>query len=286
MAYIKRSPIWPDPRVKPPFGSARLNPSHELAYKLTACWNLNEYGSRTIFEAATNDPGTLTNAPAWGVTPFGNGVRLISASDQYVNCQNPPNLQITDDITVMMDYMVGSDFSSTRELLTKDKDTGGRAYTLDILDTAGARFYINGGGGNDLVAESVVPAIYTRKRAYGSYRTSDKLISLYVDGKKVAEKTATTSGIPTATANVLLGRREYVGYTNPFDGWILRAMIWNRKLQDSEIAAVQAEPYSMFQPIIRRRYVVPAAGYDPSVLLSAGPIQLIESGGMVGRVYQ
>ncbi len=264
---MPRSLLWPDPCVKPPFGAAEIDWGHPLASKIVGCWPFNDVGGGTAIDLALGANGALVNSPSLRAANAGLVLDFASASDQYVNVGNPAQLQITDAITVATGYFLTTIPANVAsfQLVAKDKNTGGRAYTLDVnrntgaVPASGLRFYISGGLGLDIITEGRNPIATDLRTAVGSYRTSDKLLSLYINGAKRAEQTAATSGIATATANVLFARREYAGFTEPLNGQLFYVMIWNRKLSDSEVRWHAAEPYAMLRPIVRRRYFVPAA---------------------------
>lgn len=261
---IKRSAIWPDPRVKPPFGSVTMDWGHPLASGLVGYWPLNEGGGATVYSLAQSLNGTRVNAPSNGGGYYGPHILFASASAQYIDCGNPAPLQITADITVHTAYTLTTVpplVVSSMSLVAKDADLGGRAFTFDVArsdadpNSAGVRFYINGGAGNNIVVEGRNPVVGDTRTCTGSYRTGDKLLTLYVNGARVAEKTADTSGIPSATSAVRFASRSYMGFEDPLNGSMPFVMIWNRKLSDAEVNWIHAQPYSLLRPILRRRYV-------------------------------
>lgn len=203
-----------------------------------------------------------TNAPT--MQPIegshGTAMKFVAASDQYVTLGNPVGLQITSAITISCWYRLASVPSngSAYRLVTKDKDTGGRAYGMDVFRSdasapdSGVRFYINGGAGagvfNNISREGIAPAANDLKHAVGIFnpQSGGLACQVYVNGAANPSLFSATAdaSIPTATANVLIGRAEYSGFTNPFDGNIWDVRIYNRALFPDEV-------YTLYDPETR-----------------------------------
>jgi hypothetical protein len=238
-----------------------LDFGHPLATGIVGAWLFNEGSGLQLNSAHPQSlPGALTNAPQWRGVPNGDsGIDFVSASDQYVDLGNPVALQIVNDITIVTSYCLTT-AAADGQLVAKDSNTGGRAYTLDFrvgVVPNGNRFYINGGGGADIVSDSVIPVAGESHVIAGSYRKGTKRLALYVDGNLKASGTAATSGIPTATANAMFARRQFSGSTNPLNGGLRYVYIWNVERSPNDIAWLYEEPYAMFRgPEVMRRYWV------------------------------
>ncbi len=195
-------------------------------------------------------------------------ISFVVGSDQYVNAGNPTKLQITGAFTVATHYRLrtGPGAGAEYMLVAKDKDSGGRAYTLDVREGSGvgARFYINGGNGDrvtNICEEGVTAAAGDDKAVVGVYDPTVPEVRIYVNGVYKDNSNTADATIPTATANVLFGRREYSGFTEPLDGWLRYVYIWNRVLSAAQIALLYQEPYAMLvEPLAPVYYRVPAAG--------------------------
>ncbi len=257
---------------KPALGAV-LDPTHPLAVGLVGCWPFLERGSLATRDyAPATAPGTFTNGPTWGV----QSVPVISfavGSDQYVNVGNPTKLQITGALTIATHYRLRTGLASGADymLVAKDKDSGGRAYTMDVSGTAawGTRFYINGGSGDHVTntaIEGITAAAGDDKAAVGVYDPSIPQVRIYVNGVLMNTSSSADASIPAATANVLFGRREYSGFTEPLDGWLRYVYIWNRVLSAGEILALYQEPYALLQePLGQRSLFVPPAAVAATV---------------------
>lgn len=244
-------------RTKPPYG-ARIDWSHPMARGLVCCLLFDEPGGKPI-DLATGIAATPTNGPTKRVHLYGPEFKFVAASDQYIALGDPARLQITGAITIAAEYRLDSTpaLNNAFQIAAKDKDTGGRAYNLDVNLAAvnsGARFYINGGGAGgsaDLVGEGRNPVTGDDRQVIGTYRSGDRQLGLYVNGGLVASKIASAASIPSATANVLVGRREYAGFTNPFDGSIRYVLIWNRFMPAQEAR-------QLYDPRTRWAFLTPA----------------------------
>ncbi len=254
------------PGQKPAY-TAVLDLAHPLAVGLVGCWPFLERGGTTVRDlTAAAAQGALTNAPTWDIqtTPTLN---FVVGSDQYVNVGNPTKLQITGAITIATHYRLRTAPSSGAEymLVAKDKDSGGRAYTLDVAGTAawGARFYINGGSGDHVTntaIEGITPAGGDDKAVVGVYDPSIPQVRVYVNGALMNTSSSADASIPAATSNVLFGRREYSGFTESLDGWLRYVYIWNRVLTADDITLLYQAPYAMLvAPLGQQYFFVPPA---------------------------
>lgn len=215
-----------------------LNRKHPLNRGLVGEWSVipGLAGGKFLYDIVGRNHGTLINGPTWSSgRPGGFGsLNLASASNQHVNCGTSAELDITGSMTLglwakAVDWTLGD-----QQLIAKDKDTGGRAYTFDISGTT-LRFYINGGGTS--IATYDISTALTDGRWHWLVGRFDAGIhlALFIDGVMVSFDPGVESSIPVATANLLLGRREYAGFENPFNGSIDGAFIYNRALSDREI---------------------------------------------------
>ena len=240
-----------------------LRSGHPLARKLVAAYlfqDLDRARCRDLSLYSNTGTGVNTPSPQFGFQ--GAEVLFAKASDQYYNVGNPTWLQITDHITIATWFKLTSTPGniSSYQLVTKDKDTGGRAYTMDAFRNDGApstesgiRIYVNGGlGAGNILTDGVSPVSGDDKFVVGQYTINGPAMRLFVNGALVGSSTPTATTIPTATANVLLARREYVGFTEPLDGVLRFVYIWNRLLSAAEVYSLYLDPYQMFAPAKKR----------------------------------
>lgn len=173
---------------------------------------------------------------------FASASRDFDGSNDKINCGAGASLDITSDITLCQ-WIQFDTFSATAyNMASKDKDTGGRAFTMDwntvvLFVSAQYRFYINGGAGADIILSST----YTThagiwRYVCGTWLDSTDKINLYVNGVSDAtEGTTTTSTIPTATANFTIAAREYADFNDFGDGKYSFTHLFARVLSVPEI---------------------------------------------------
>src|SRR3990167_119944 len=86
---MPRSLLWPDPRVKPPFGAAEIDWGHPLARELVVCLLFNEQAGipqdSGPYHATTGKSPSL----AWKATSQGPGVAFIDTDMAIDLFDNP-----------------------------------------------------------------------------------------------------------------------------------------------------------------------------------------------------
>src|SRR5262245_14193662 len=81
----RRSLLWPDPRVKPPYGAAEIDPGHPLARGLIGAWLCNE-GAGELYDltrrsrASTTDYGSLM----WTTSPYGLSSESVGGAGRKI----------------------------------------------------------------------------------------------------------------------------------------------------------------------------------------------------------
>lgn len=277
---------------------SRVNPQrpidrrHPLNEELVAWWRPIEgrVGS-PMLDLVSDLPGTLVNNPTFtGRTPSSRPwVTFVNSSDQYINCGNPAAVQIIGALTIALAYRLNDipTNGSGYQLVAKDADTGGRAYTLDvnrhptIESAAGIRFYINGGGTSDLiVTEGRNPVVGDERWVCATYAPSTSAgLKLYINGRLASTSSGTSpSSIPSASTNLLIARRTYTGYTEPLHGAISDVRIYKTTLNESMVKELYNEFMLNYPDTTERqntaRYLLPvsAATQTPTFLpaFSAG----------------
>ena len=166
--------------------------------------------------------GTVNGGAMQRPAVLGTGTNFRTANSQNINVGNGAALNITGDMTVSAWVQLQSGVAGARILVGKDKDSGGRAFDLDV-STDGTfgnncpRFYINGGGANDangsnMIGSDVMLTVGAWAYVCGVYQATGTF-DMYVNG--VSTRTQRTGGltsIPVAAANVRIGSREYSGF--------------------------------------------------------------------------
>src|SRR3990167_4956320 len=95
---MPRSLLWPDPRVKPPFGAAEVDWSHPLARGLAFLSIFNESGSGVV-DLVTKLGGSPVNAPF--VTPSADGLGVDLSTNGYYKFPISSDAAFTGDISLV-----------------------------------------------------------------------------------------------------------------------------------------------------------------------------------------
>lgn len=223
-------------------------------------WNSNFKGvyhlpngsSLTANDSTGVNNGTLVNTPVATTGEIDGSASFTKTSSQNINLGNDTSLQITGNLTISAWVNITSVGAFTaNELISKDKETGGRAFTFDFYNQFGTpiygsgtdivpRLYINGGGasdanGNNLIGASVSLAPGTWYFVTGVYNTSGTL-DMYVNGSSASpQRTGESTSIPSATANVRIGAREFAANEDYFNGLIDEVRVSAASLSSSWI---------------------------------------------------
>jgi hypothetical protein len=238
-------------------------------------------GGKTWWDLCGLNPGTLTNmttsASGWrGTTrPGGWGHVLCDGSNDSVNCGNGPALGITGNLTLSLWMRLDAQPVGAYSVFTKDKDTGGRTFTLDYHNNgviSRLRWYINGGAGSNLIADAATLNTGQWYHVAATYATSGTL-AIYVNGLLRVSGSGADTSLPTSTANVTLGAREYAGNQDYMPGALDGAQMRARTLTAAEVKALYDESRQGYPNLLR---------YAPGVTrtLTPGP----PSGGLTQRL--
>lgn len=186
---------------------------------------------------------------------FGAASRDFDGSTDDLNLGDPLALQIVSDLTLVAWTNLDADpaLNVSYQVIAKDKDTGGRAYTFDAAQESDVldyyRFYINGGSAFPTTTNIARSATGQFNAGIWKYLTAvyddtgaSGTLQYYINGIASGAQVAGDGSIPTATANVLIGQREYVGFNDNFDGKITYCHIYNKVLTLVEINEVMWKP--------------------------------------------
>jgi hypothetical protein len=216
-----------------PGPTTRVDWSHPVAQGLGFCTL-----DGTV-DIAYGIPITQNNAPDHGLMPTGRARSYVGASTQYSSFPAAPSVQSPTQVSIVVwmqrtngnvNVYVGQDINANR------------VFTFD--GASATRFYVNGGGGTDIVtgATNISGSVSPRPRMIAGTATSGASINVYVDG--VLDGTASPCTFnATQTADWNIGRRAFSGAENYVTGTIGPVMIWRRALTASEIALLYADPF-------------------------------------------
>ena len=247
MGNIKRSPVWDDPRVKPPYGSVELDPSHPLARGLGACWLFHEGAGVTSRDFSPNQWTTTGTDVVWQPTARGVAVSLTGSAKIVI-----PMAATAQVFSVAARFLV-TGTSGYRGLLGKasadavqEIRVNATSNTVSLMKQNTAQIGVTSAG----IAANVVTDLVVTYDASGNY-------AFYLNGK--LDSSGTNLQTFTVSVDPCLGNSA----DGVLDGSILHFYYYpNCVLTEGEALQQSADPYAMFRPIIRRRYVVPAAAGD------------------------
>ena len=251
MAAIRRSPIWPDPRVKPPFGAAQINWGHPLARGLIACWLFNEGGGDPIDLSQLPRRATITDRTnmKWSAGAGESGLRQLANTGTTRGVTLSPTLSLLTSSTFSVE---------TRIVPTSVGDSYGALLTYGTsrgMWFRGALLQNSWFVGTDHLNTTAITA--GTLHTYLATIASGTNLSWYLDGK--ADGTATITDVNYDF--------EAIGNdtsSETFDGLVVFTRVWNTLLSPAAALWLHAEPYAFLQPVIRRRWFVPAAAGAPT----------------------
>jgi hypothetical protein len=243
---------------KPPLGQGASGQS-SLAKGAALILPLNEGGGSQVYDASGNgNTGTYAGTVSWRPSKFGTAPHFVGALPTGINCGNGPAFQITGDISIGGWFF--ADFSTSSNIwMAKDKDTGGRSWTLDCNNDAALRWYINGGAGGLATGPNLATA--TWYHLVGTWQQSTKLLVAYVNGQAVAAATGSDSAINTSTANVTIGYREFSGSENPWDGLAELCFVFPYRLTTRQVQSLYINPTQFWR---RRAWPAGVAAAPPA----------------------
>jgi hypothetical protein len=257
-----RSRVWPDPRVKPPYGAAELDRGHPLTQHLSIHWVMNEGGGATVLDPVRAQDGTLsgTTKPGWRASGRGLGLEFDGSTGYVVNRTVLNAARVTLAAQFRVVTLPGS--ASQRRICgfangigsgTNDKElmisrTAGTTNIIEwhVFDT-GAKFATDLGGA--LVAKSTHVFVGTADATTAR---------IYRDGVETNNLAAGATFAGYTVANIFAGGNTSAsGFLNQVVDWMA---VWTEALPAGHVLWLSAEPYAMYRPRVRRRYFVPAAG--------------------------
>ncbi len=281
---MPRSLLWPDPRVKPPFGAAEIDWGHPLARGLRSYWTFVE-GAGAVSDLVGQNLAVLVGNPSWTATAMRLAVTL-DGSTQYLQCATSGLLlngggAVTCSVAASI-ITTDAGRSGGRAIYSERGTSGNDIFKFDSLD-------IGLGGGNN-IATTIRNDGGTLLQAHGAITVNDgtphlviltkngSAITLVVDG--VVDTSPTWSGTDTFTDAVetrIGGDAADSGAK--WKGSIGLLSTWTRMLSRAEAKWFAAEPYAMLRPIVRRRYFVPAGAVALS-LADTAALGLQEAAGV------
>lgn len=263
MPYILRSPIWPDPRVKPPLGAARIKWGHPLAPDPTRLPLLCLFDEGVFRNLVRPTAMVLGTAPRWAVHTRGRSLRYPGTS----SASSVP-LDLSGTAKVTIDTIFSWDRFANNDLLAAEFTTnynGVNAFIIDPnssaptsgvfqISMAGLAAY-NGGYISRPSAGIQHIYAFTLDRTTGAAMG----VTTMVDGVSQVMTQTNTSSLTGNFLNDTLYLFGRAGTGLLGIGFLTKFALYTIILSSQLRLQLAAEPYAMLEPIVRRRYFVPAA---------------------------
>lgn len=249
MIAVKRTPLWPDPRVKPPYGSVVVDPGHPLAPS-SLCLLMNEGGGAVSDLAGGQRLAISVSAALWSVGPHGVALDITNTSQQKLDpwpaiprAGYTVTLRVTSNGTgdAYVFFFGGWDFTPPYVTVRTVTSSG----LWQVL--CGSTFDCGAFTAN----ESVQFAITVDAAGNGK---------AYRDG--VLQASAAGQLLTTAIARLLFNGSSF----GPTPGFLVsHLMVYPFAFSQSVIQELQVAPYLGLRPLIRRRYFVPSAVVNTNI---------------------
>lgn len=249
----RRSHSWNDPRVKPPFGAAQLNRTHPLAQGLRGYYLCQGSGPVLGANLAGSNLTTVTAKPTSRARGRGEGfsgdgsAAIASAVVPFTGF--PFSMVAGAEWDGTGGYVVICGFGNP----------GATQYHLMGVNASNALVFEDNAVGVNLTMNASPPVNVPFTCGRSSAATNAH--RAFYNGKFVTNSTTDDPGSMATVTNYTLNAVWYSGGA-PLHFWkglTYWNAIWARALSDGEMQWLHAEPYIMLEPIVKRRYFVPAA---------------------------
>jgi hypothetical protein len=210
-----------------------ISPSSCLDYGLVGHWDFKDIGSLTLSDKSGNgNDGTIHGTTVNEFWAQGNGKGVFDGVDDYVDCGNNDNLNISNEITI--------------EAWVYYRGIGEYQYPRIIDKYPGYSIYIYGGnnklGWYGKIGEesldfqfpnTVIPKNVWSHIVVTYTNNAEHAIKVYLNNE-LKDSIATHSGqLSTATTHLVIGNR--LAQDRTFNGIISDVAIYNRALSSQEI---------------------------------------------------
>ncbi len=204
---------------------------------LVAYWNFDEgQGSVAKDTTANVNDAALINGPVWGEGKLGGGISFDGIND-YLKILDSPSLKITGDLTISV--WIKPESLGTRQHIVSKFYSG--EYNLGFISETPPypMRYIQGSGSSYIPGQIINSISSNEWQHIALVRTmSNKNVKGYRNGNFETGWTYTVDP-PLTTNNVAIGARS--DGAEPFKGSIDEVRIYNRALNDDEIASLASQ---------------------------------------------
>jgi hypothetical protein len=241
---------------KPPPGTP-LNWGHPLAHGLLGAWLCDDGGG--LMRDRTGRGSDVPMFAGGVMVPSVGGVGLRSdASDKGALLTPLPEvLRPTVEVSIVwFGISLGAASATSSTLVGTWYNAAGSSPFTPYLLTRSAdgttQFLTDGGGSFNSLNLAGDITLGVVSQVAGTYRSGVK--TLYMNGQSRASNAATGALTYSATSELTFNSAS--GTNRNANVVTLATYIYNRVLSAVEIAALYAQPYQMFAPLVWRRYLV------------------------------
>jgi len=241
----RRSFLWPDTRVKPPFGSVELDPNHALTPGLAGAWLMAEGAGAAVRDISPKQiTGSSTTFP-WTTTAVGPG-RAISSTGDEISLGNVAAIQ--------------NDVFSIAARLVMTGTSGYRAFWGSVSGNP-PEIRVDAGGNTITLLKQGIVGIGTSSGGLTAGVVSDVLVTYDAAGTVRFYIQGAASGTGSTLISFQTGQTMVIGRSpdGMFVGTVIHQFYWgNRVLTAQDAVELSGEPYAFLRPLLRRRYFMPA----------------------------
>jgi len=244
--------------LKPPVGAV-LNKHHPLAKGLVGAWLFNEgRGKRAYDRSGNGNNATLLANASWSVSTKGTALDSTSAGATLLYS---PSIDITGDqvgivVGLIPNFNPSGSPDTTYFVFDGDRDNVGQ-FRLMYANTNTWRFRVHASSslnynhsGQTGAKEFVqIAAIYDGAEQ-----------RIYENERALGSGLANSGNIKSNTGNDRAIGAQGDGSSEPFDGDIVYAYLFDRAPTASEILSLHLDPYQMFRPDPIELWTYEAAG--------------------------
>lgn len=262
-------------------------------------WPVRRRGGLEIEDLSGNgNTGTFVNAVTWSLNEGGPAVEF-GGSNQAILCSgnHPSLINLAQDEITLISFIKPDTIgvgSSGRIMTKRNTATGTQGGWIFFTGTEAASIgflTLDAGGGVLADARGIANALPLNEfhMAGVTYKRSEGIVRLYVDGIQIANDSSSNS---TTTPGTDAGTGLKFGIQGisdrEFDGEIGTSFAFNKQLSPTQMQFIYDNPYYAWGylddmiAIIAGQAAVAVIVPDETL---APTMQLLNSGGMIGKVY-
>jgi hypothetical protein len=253
------SPLWPDHRIKPPYGSVEVDWGHPLANGLVGYWLLNERAGRGVVNLATLQvgSGTWTNL-VWAESSFNSVIRGTGAAAEdfiatglvlpWTSLRGlTMSCRASISGTGRWNMIMACGSGSLLGYLAKN--------TINKLECV-----LSGPAGSGYNQRYSIDTLGAGCATYGFRWRAGEQVDVFVNGVNSPGNTAgdLQSTLLHCSQFQLMG--WFANNSYAVQGEINNASIWSRALSDVEMLQLSADPYCFLREVKKRSYGFVGAG--------------------------